>query len=83
MSGNFKRFFSLNSIAQKTKDILGKTLPYEANISNISFVFWPIEIQEKLLLRFMYKPLAYIGNAYIVRQLFKGDNYSREETINY
>ena len=30
--------------------------------SKNEFVFWPIELQKKLLLRFMYKPLAYIGN---------------------
>ena len=49
---------SWNSIALKTNEMLDKILPYEAKwslgrtLSNISFVFWAMEFQQKMFLRF-------------------------------
>ena len=47
-----KFFFKLYCPKKRTK--IDKILPYEAgpDLSNISFVFWAMEFQEKMLLRF-------------------------------
>ena len=82
-----QKHFALNS--KKRNNILGKILPYEARAEFypiLSLFFGEIEFQEKLLFRYITWIVVtskYVIILFIVRQLFKGDNYSREETINY
>ena len=49
-SVNLKSIFSWNFIVQKLNEIFDKILPYEARAE--SCLFWAMEFQEKMLLRF-------------------------------
>ena len=96
--GKSKKYFFLKLHCPKTNNILDKILPYEAREESFSYTyvlcsffgqwsfkkkcFWDLLTFSLHNLNCFCKYIM-IYIIYIVRQLFKGGNYSREETINY